>query len=61
MLTWKADQDCQYVDFAIKFKEIKAITPESSMFDEYGLEVYQVSFAIFHGFIKFCKNIILEL
>ena len=43
MLTWKADQDCQYVDFAIKFKERKAITPESSMFNQYGLEVYQVS------------------
>ena len=58
MLTRKADQDHQYVDFAVKFKERKAITNESMMFDQYGLEIYQVSFG---GFIKFHQYLFLQL
>ena len=50
MLTHTAVQDRQYVDFAVKFKERKAITDESSMFDQYGLEIYQVSVWWFYHF-----------
>ena len=47
MLTHQGERDHQYVDFAVKFKDRKAIMPESTMFDQYDLETYKVSFVGF--------------